>query len=307
MKISFIIPCYNSEFTIENVIKDIVITVKDNNVYEIICVNDCSSDNVYDKLKDIAKVNNNVKVINFSKNFGQHNALLCGMRHITGDIIVCLDDDGQTDPKQCYKLINALDENTDVVYAKYDKKKHSLCRNIGTFINKKMCEWLCDMPISIVSNSYFACKKFVINEICRYGNPYTFLGGLIFRTTKNIKNVEIEHFERKEGKSGYTLIKLFSLWLNGFTAFSIKPLRIASFIGFFLAIIGFIYGIIVIVGKFINPLRPVGYSSLMCILLFIGGIIMIILGLIGEYVGRIYISINNSPQYVIKDKINFDE
>lgn len=306
-KLSFVIPCYGSELTISDVISDIVDTVREKNEYEIICINDCSKDNVYTVLKNIALDNHNVKVINFTKNFGQHNAILCGFRHVTGDIIICLDDDGQTNPKVCYKLIDALDDNTDIVFAKYENIHQNTFRVFGSYVNKVMSEWLLGMPKDIITNSYFACKRYIVDEIVKYNNPYTFLSGLIFRTTRSVKNVDIEHKNRQSGSSGYSIIKLFSLWMNGFTAFSVKPLRIASVVGFFIALIGFAFGIYQIIMKFLNPMRQLGYSSLMCIILFVGGIIMIMLGLIGEYIGRIYISINNSPQYVIKEKINFDE
>ena len=306
-KLSFVIPCYGSENTISSVINDIVNTVKKEDDYEIICVNDCSKDNVYSVLCGIAKKNNKVKVINLSKNSGQHNALMCGFRHVSGDIIICLDDDGQTDPKQCYKLIDALNDEVDMAIAKYPSKHHSLFRNFGSLINKKMSEWLCDFPKDIASTSYSASKRFVIDEVTKYTQPFTFLGGIFVRTTKNMINVDIEHKDRLSGESGYTFKSLLSLWFNGFTAFSVKPLRIASFLGIITAFIGFIYGIYLIIMKIVEPTRLLGYSSLMCVMLFLGGMIMTILGLMGEYLGRIYICLNNSPQYVIKNKINFDE
>jgi len=305
--ISFVIPCYGSENTISSVVNDIIATVKDEDEYEIICINDGSKDNVYDVLFKIARDNKKIKVINLSKNFGQHNAIMCGFRHAKGDIIVCLDDDGQTDPTQCYKLINALDDNTDIVFAKYIHIHQNWFRIFCSYINKCMSISLLGMPKNIVTNSYFACKKYIVEEIVKYNNQYTFLSGLLFRTTNCVKNVEINHKDRKHGNSGYSFFKLISLWMNGFTAFSIKPLRIASILGFAIAFIGFIFGSYQIIMKIINPLRQLGYSSLMCVILFIGGAIMIILGLIGEYVGRIYICINNSPQYVIKETININE
>lgn len=306
-KISFVIPCYGSEKTISFVIQDIVETVEDKNDYEIICVNDCSKDNVFKVLKELATRNDKVKVINLAKNSGQHNALMCGFRHVSGDIVVCLDDDGQTNPKDCYKLIDALDENVDLVFARYPNKHHSKFRNFGSYINKKMSEWLCDVPNDIIITSYYACKRFVVDELIRYNNPYTFLAGLFFRTTKNVKNVDIIHKDRISGKSGYSIFRLIGLWMNGFTAFSVKPLRIASFFGFLIAFFGFAFGIYQIIMKIINPTRPIGYSSIMCTILFVGGMIMLMLGLIGEYIGRIYICINNSPQYVIKERINFND
>ena len=262
---------------------------------------------MYEVLCDIAKNNKNVKIINLSKNFGQHNALICGYRFTSGDIIISLDDDGQTDPKQCYKLIDKIDNKIDVVFAKYSKKKHNHFRNFGSFMTKLMSYWLCEIPLNIYISSYFVCKRYVIDEICNYNNPYTFLGGLIYRVTKNVDNAEIEHYNRDAGKSGYTLKKLINLWLNGLTAFSVKPLRLSAFVGSILALVGFFYGVYIIISKFLNPNRVLGYSSIMCAILFVGGMILFMLGLIGEYIGRIYICINHSPQYVIKEKINFDD
>lgn len=306
-KLSFVIPCYGSENTILNIVSDIVETVSKRNPYEIICVNDCSPDNVYNVLSKLALQNMNVKVINLAKNFGQHAALLAGYRHVTGDIVVCLDDDGQNNPEDCYKLICALNESTDIAFAKYPLKKESSFRLLGSWTAKKMGQWLCAVPTNIELNSYFACKRFVIDEIIRYENAYPYLPGLFFRTTKKVVNIDIPHYERKSGKSGYTFKKLVSLWLNGFTAFSVKPLRIASVMGGLTAAAGFLYTIYIVVKKILNPSVPMGYSSMMCVLLFIGGMIMLMLGLIGEYLGRIYICLNKSPQYVIRNTVNIED
>lgn len=303
-KLSFVIPCYGSEKTIENIINGIIETVGDKNPYEIICVNDCSPDNVYAVLEKLAVKNKNLKVVTLARNFGQHSAIMAGYHNVTGDIIVCLDDDGQTDPKDCYKLINVLDNNVDIVFAKYPAKRESSFRLFGSFIAKKMGQWLCSIPKSIELNSYFACKRFVIDEIVRYENAYPYLAGLLFRTTKKVINVELPHYEREYGKSGYSLHKLVSLWMNGFTAFSVKPLRVATIVGGFVTGLGFLYAIYTAIKKILNPSVPVGYSSLMCVILFVGGMLMIMLGLIGEYIGRIYICINKAPQYVIRNTIN---
>lgn len=304
-KLSFVIPCYGSEKTIISVIEEIVTTVSYKNPYEIICINDCSPDNVYEVLKNLASNNENIKVINLAKNFGQHNALMAGYRHVTGDIIISLDDDGQTSAKECYKLINALNEDNDVIYARYAEKKHSLFKNFGSKMAALMGRILLDVPKDLYLSSYFACKRYVIDEIARYENPYSYLGGLVLRSTKKIGNVDIIHKAREVGSTGYTFKKLLGLWLNGFTAFSVKPLRIATIVGLICSVVGFMYGIWVILNKlFINFDSPIGYSSTMAAIMFIGGMIMLMLGLIGEYIGRIYISINNAPQYVIREKIN---
>lgn len=303
-KLSFVIPCYGSEKTIAHVVSDIVVTVQDKNPYEIICVNDCSPDGVYSVLEELAAENNNIKVVNLAKNFGQHNAMMAGYHHVTGDVVITLDDDGQTDPKFCYSLINAIDTDTDVVYARYPSKKHSVFRNFGTWMSKQMKIWLCDWPKTLTGTSYFAAKRFVIDEIKKYENPYTFPTGLIIRVTRKVKNVDIEHHERESGQSGYTFKKLLNLWLNGFTQFSVKPLRIATALGGITAGLGFLYAIYIAVKKILNPAMPIGYSSTMCVLLFVGGMIMLMLGLIGEYIGRIYICLNKSPQYVVRNTLN---
>lgn len=307
-KLSFVIPCYGSEKTIDSVVYEIKDTIKkiDKFSYEIILVCDNSPDNVWEVIKQLSIDDNNIKALELSKNFGQHAALMAGYKKCTGDYIVSLDDDGQTPANEISKLINKLEEGFDVVYAQYAQKKHSLFRNLGSKINDFMVRKLLNKSKNLFISSFFITKKYIINEILNYENSYPYLPGLVLRVTKNIANVNVNHREREVGCSGYTFSKLVGLWLNGFTAFSIKPLRIASAVGTICASCGFLYGLYVIVKKFLDPSIVMGYSSLMAVLLFIGGMLMLMLGLIGEYIGRIYISINNSPQYVIKETINLD-
>ena len=308
-KLSFVIPCYRSADSISQVIHEIIKTVESDArfEYEIICINDCSPDNTYQVLKQLSQENLKIKVIDLSRNFGQHSALMAGFNHVTGDIIVCLDDDGQNPPSEMFKLIDKLDEGYDLVSAKYSKKKHSLFRKIGTKISFAMSSYLVGKPKDIDLNSYYVFKRYVLDEVIKYDNPYPFVHGLILRVTRNMANVEIDHKERQSGSSGYNLKKLFGLWMNGFTAFSEKPLRIASIIGCICAGLGFLYGLIIIIRKLLNPEILVGYSSMMAVILFLCGMIMLFLGLLGEYIGRIYISINNAPQYAIRETINISE
>ncbi len=305
-KISFVIPCYGSENTIENVVEEInEEMVKHLQFdYEIIMVNDSSPDSVWDVITSICKKYPNTKGINFSRNFGQHAALMAGYKCCTGDIVFSLDDDGQAPVDEIFKLINKLEEGYDVVYGKYPKIKQNKFRILGSLINEKMTEIMLDKPKNIKVTSFFVARKFVIDEMLKYDNAYPYVIGLVLRTTNKITNIEVNQRERADGKSGYTFKKLLSLWLNGFTAFSIKPLRIASILGFIVAFAGFIYGIFTIINKILNPNVIIGYSSMMAVILFIGGMIMMLLGMVGEYIGRIYISINKSPQFVIKEKIN---
>lgn len=305
-KVSFVIPCYRSEHTLAHVIKEIDEKMEQLTQYEydIFLVNDCSPDNTFEVIREICRKRGNVKGISFARNFGQHAALMAGLRFSDGDYVVCLDDDGQTPANEVDKLLAKLDEGYDAVYAKYDHKQHSAFRNLGSRVNERMTRIMLNKPDDLFVSSYFAVKRFVVEDMIRYENSYPYVIGLVLRATKNIANVMVHHREREEGTSGYTFKKLLGLWFNGFTAFSVKPLRIATAIGGTFAGIGFLYGIYTIIKRLVNPAVPMGFSSLMSAMVFFGGMIMLMLGLIGEYIGRIYISLNNSPQYVIREQIN---
>ena len=271
--------------------------------HEIILVNDSSPDGTINTIRELCGKYANITGIDLAKNFGQHAALMAGMRQAKGDIVVCLDDDGQTPADEVGKLLDKLNEGFDVVYASYGKKKHSLFRNFGSKVNELMTRVMLGKPKELYISSYFAAKRFVVDDMLRYEHSYAYVIGLVLRATKNITNVEVKHRSRAEGTSGYTLKKLLGLWFNGFTAFSIKPLRIATVIGVMCAGGGFLYGIYTIVKRLLLPDVQAGFSALMSMLVFMGGMIMLMLGLIGEYIGRIYISMNNSPQYVIREII----
>lgn len=305
MDISYVIPCYRSEKTICAVLDEIRNKMQemDRYSYEIILVNDCSPDNTFEIIKTIAKKSNDVIAIDLAKNFGQHSAIMAGFSKVSGDIVVCLDDDGQTPADEVDKLLSKLEEGYDVVYAEYDNKQHSAFRNWGSRLNKKMTEVMLGKPKELFISSYFAATRIVIDEIKKYNNPYPYLAGLVLRTTKRVCNVKVIHRQRMEGESGYSLKKLIGLWINGFTAFSVLPLRLATYSGVIVAFIGFVFAIWTVVHKIISPEVAVGWSSMISAILVIGGMILFVLGMIGEYIGRIYISLNNSPQYVIREEV----
>jgi len=311
IKVSFVIPCYKSEQTIEEVVSDIKTAVGTRSgdlEYEIILVNDNSPDNVWNAITRMSSEDKKVKGYRLSKNFGQYAALMAGYKKASGDIIISLDDDGQTPAAGAIALIDKINEGYDVVFGRYLERRDSGFRKFGTYLNKKMSESLIGKPRHIDVTSYYAMKRYVAESMVQYDNPYPYIAGLIFRTTNNCANVDIQHEYRTEGKSGYTLKKLFSLWLNGFTSFSVKPLRIATILGFICSIVGFAVIVYTVIDRILNPDMPAGYSALASMVLFIGGITMIMLGVIGEYIGRAYISINKSPQYVIKDSaVNTDD
>ena len=304
-KLSFVIPCYRSENTVMTVVDEIENTVsqKPEYDYEIILVNDCSPDNVWNVISERAKTDDKVIGINLSKNFGQHSALMAGYNNVSGDIVVSLDDDGQTPACDVFKLIDELDKGYDIVYAQYPETRQSWFRRLGSNFTKKITDYLFDIKgDNRRGSSYFVVQRYIIEEMIRYKNAYPYLAGLVLRSTRNISVVDIEHRSRLEGQSGYSINKLLALWLNGFTAFSIKPLKLGTYCGFFLAALGFVYAMVTIIRKlFITPMMEAGWSSIISIMLVIGGVVLIMLGLMGEYIGRIYICINKSPQYVIKD------
>ena len=307
-KISFVIPCYRSENTLPQVIAEIDAKMQQmpEYTYNIFMINDCSPDNTMGTIRKLCEEKEDRKGINFARNFGQHAALMAGLRHADGDYVVCLDDDGQTPADEVDKLILKLEEGYDAVYAKYEHKQHSTFRNMGSKVNELMTRVMLEKPKELFISSYFAVKRFVVDDMIRYENSYPYVIGVVLRATRNITNVVVNHREREEGSSGYTLKKLFALWFNGFTAFSVKPLRIATCLGALSAFVGFAYGIYTIIKRFVNPAVPLGYSSMMAALVFFCGMIMVMLGLIGEYIGRIYISMNSSPQYVIRERINIE-
>ena len=310
-KISFIIPCYRSEHTLGTVVNEITETMAamaDRYDYDIFLINDCSPDGTAQVIEKLCEENSRIRGISFARNFGQHAALMAGFRYSDGDICVALDDDGQTPANQVDRLLNAIENGADAVYAKYDHKKHSGFRNFGSRVNDMMLRIMLSKPKELFVSSYFAVRRFVVEDMIRYENSYPYVIGLVLRSTKRIVNVDIDHRDRMEGASGYTLKKLLGLWFNGFTAFSVKPLRIATFLGGMSACIGLLYGLYVIIRRLLFPIpaEAMGFAALMSAIVFFGGMILLMLGLIGEYIGRIYISMNNSPQYVIRDRWNLD-
>lgn len=299
--VSFVIPCYCSHNTIGAVLDEIRQTMPrlPQYDYEIILVNDCSPDNTFEVISGMAAEDSRITAVDLAKNFGQHGAIMAGFSHIRGDYVICLDDDGQTPADEAGKLLAKLEEGYDVAYASYGHhKQHSFFRNFGSWLNGKMTEIMLGKPKDLSLTSYFAAKRFIIDEMLRYEHCFPYIMGLVLRSTRNICNVPVNHRQRQEGSSGYNLGKLISLWMNGFTSFSIKPLRLATYAGSFTALIGFIYAIIIVIRFFTQHLAPLGWSSTTALLLILGGIILLVLGLVGEYVGRIFMCVNASPQYV---------
>lgn len=307
-KISFVIACYHSENTLKSVVDEITnLLEKDKYNYEVILVNDGSLDNTMQVIDNLCGSNPKVRGINLSKNFGQQNAMLAGFNFASGDLIFYCDDDGQSPTDQYQRFIDKIDEGYDMVWAKYPNQKRGLINGIGANINNRMLKFIFNKPLDLNFGNFWVSKKYVIEQAIKCKNPRLYLGGMFLTITTNMTNVICEQRKRLSGDSNYSLVKLIIIWLNGLTAFSIVPLRVATLIGGLTALIGFIYMIYLIVFKFLNDNVAVGYSSIMSTLIFIGGMLMLMIGIVGEYIGRIYSNMNGLPQFVVKQKINIED
>ena len=306
-RISFCIPCYRSENTIEKVVADIhkvMDKYKEKYETEIVCVVDGSPDHVYDKLTQMAQKDKDLKVINLSKNFGQPGARMASIKYATGDYQVCLDDDGQCPVENLWSMMDKIFNGADVVVARYPVKKQSAFKNFGSWVNEKMVKFLLDVPPDFYFSNFWVMKAYVTKQILAYENPYPYLTGLIVGITHSIEYVEMEEHDRISGTTGYTLKKLIGSWLNGVLNFSVKPVRLATFVGCLCAMVGFIFVLCIVIQKLAGADINVGYTSIISAIFIVGGIQMILSGVLGEYIARSYISLNKAPQFVVKDTIN---
>ena len=303
--VSFVIPCYRSEKTVAGVTEEIraAMAALDAYDYEIVLVNDCSPDGTYPVIRALAERDERITAVDLAKNFGQHAALMCGLRHAAGDCVVCLDDDGQTPADEVGKLLEKLEEGYDVVYASYAQKRESGFRRFGSEVNRRMTEIMLSKPRELELTSYFAARRFLVDEMLRYEHCYPYVMGLVLRSTKNICNVPVKHRARESGSSGYTLGKLLGLWMNGFTSFSVKPLRISIWSGVILALLGFVYALVAVIRYFTVHTAPLGWTTTTVLLLIVGGFSLVMLGLVGEYVGRVFMCVNATPQYVEREVV----
>jgi glycosyltransferase involved in cell wall biosynthesis len=301
MKISIVIPVYNAERTISRLVDELAEKVSCDEL-EIILVNDGSKDNsheacisIFEKYRDI------VKYLCLAKNFGEHNAVLAGLNYVTGDYAVIIDDDFQNPPEEINKLVaEAVSKKYDVVYSYYSKKHHPWLRNLGSRFGNIVANFLLDKPKDLYLSSFKCINSLIVKEIVKYKGPFPYIDGLILRATRNIGSVLTSHTERIVGKSGYSFKKLVSLWLNMFVNFSVLPLRISTVLGFLFSILGGVLSACFIIEKLIYPDVPVGLTAILVSILVFAGIQLIMLGLIGEYLGKLFLMSNRTPQYVIR-------
>lgn len=307
MKLSVVIPCYRSENTLPAVVEETVRVLQERAGidFEIILVDDGSPDRTLETIRSLCQ-NPKVKGIGLARNFGQPCATLAGFSAVTGDVVVYSDDDGQTPIDHLWPLIDQLGQGSDVVFATFPADTQNVLQRIGRVLNDWMATYLIGKPKHLHFGNFWVCRRYIVDEAVRFKNPYPYMGGVFVKTTQHMAEVPTNQRPRLSGRSNYSFRKMVALWLNGFTAFSIVPLRVATGLGIVIAVAGFLYALRIFVLKVTVPGVPAGYSSIMASLLLLGGLIVSLLGIVGEYVGRIYMNINGVPQYVVRESLNID-
>lgn len=301
MKLSICIPVYNGSETIVPLVRALDATFKDMDI-EVVLVNDGSRDSSAAVCKNLVAQYPYVIFVDLRRNFGEHNAVMCALNHCSGDYAVIIDDDLQNPPEEILKLLKEIQEGGyDVVYANYHTKKHHWFRNFGSKVNDKFATWLIGKPKDLYLCSFKMINRAMIDEIIRYKGPFPYVDGLLLRATSSISSVFVEHHARAVGTSNYTLGKLFNLWLSMFINFSIKPMRFIMGTGLIISVLAFFLAVFFVIEKILHPEMVPGWTTLIVLVLFFGGLQSVFLGLIGEYIGKNYLDINKTPQWVVKD------
>ena len=271
---------------------------------EVVFVHDCGPDDAWGAIRALAAQHEWVRGIDLQKNAGQHNAIMAGLQHAQGAIIVTMDDDLQHSPSDIPAIVDAIRGGADLCYAQFADKKHALWKRAGSAFNDAVANRLLKKPKGLYLSPFRGMTANLRDEALRYGGPFVYLDGLLLQGTQNIATVAVRHHARQDGRSGYSLRKSISLWLQMATSFSVVPLRVVSFAGLISSAFGFLFAALAFVEKLRNPETPVGWTSLIIVILIASGMQLLALGAIGEYVGRILLTVNHKPQYVIRRKVN---
>jgi len=300
--ISIVIPVYNSGTILMKLVEEIKKSFSDKQLeYEIIFVNDGSKDNSWDVLNRLTKNNDNIISINLLKNYGQHNAVFCGFHYITGKYVVTMDDDLQNPPSEIFKLYDKITEGYDSVFGKFIKKQHSGIRKLGTkligFLNNKIF----DKPSEINLTNFRIIKKEVIERIISYKTTYPYIPGLVLLFSDKIGNTLVEHKKREEGKSNYNLIRILKLTGTILFNYSSFPIRIVSIIGFIISFFSFLTGVVYILRNIIVGIDVQGWTTLVVLVSFIGGYIILMLGMLGEYIGRLNKQMSAGKSFTVSE------
>ncbi|HEY4136093.1 MAG TPA: glycosyltransferase [Alphaproteobacteria bacterium] len=299
--LSIVIPVYNGASTIGTLV-DALAQLQVEGGHEIVLVNDGSRDDSAAVCRKLAqRTDVTVSFVNLSRNFGEHNAVMAGFNHVRGDYVINMDDDLQNPPSEVLKLYRyTRDNDYDAVYTRYAEKKHEPWRNLGSRFANWVADRLLDKPKGLYLSSFRCLSAQVVENVVRYQGPYPYVDGLVMQATQSIGSVEVEHFARVEGRSNYTIAKLIGLWLNLFVNFSVVPLRLSVILGFIMSAFGVVQAILVII-EAMGGHTPEGWASLMVAVLLLSGIQLILLGVVGEYLGRVFLTANRKPQFLVRE------
>ena len=302
MLISIVIPVYNSSTTISPLVQKLVVSLGQEDL-QIVLINDGSQDNSHELCRDlVSEYPSIITYLNLSKNFGEHNAVMAGLNYSKGEYVVIMDDDFQNPPEEVQYLIDMAKEGDyDIVYTYYEKKKHQLFRNIGSSVHNWMASYLLHKPKDLYLSSFKCISRFAVDQVTKYDGPYPYLDGLLLRCTRRIGKINVRHDERQEGVSTYSLTKLIRLWLNMFLNFSILPLRLSSLCGMILSAAGVVMALLVVAEKLANPHIAIGWPSTVVIITIFSGVQLFIMGVLGEYLGTMFLSQNRTPQFVVRE------
>ena len=305
MLVSIVIPCYNSEHTIGEVVDLCMEEFDKMDGYEceMILVNDFSRDGTFEAIRRAAEKYPNVTGISLAKNFGQHAAIMAGLHYVRGELVVGMDDDMQNHPSQIRQFLEKEKEGYDVVFGVFQERKFGFMKNLTGAVSRFLLWHLLERPKGIQMSSFWLARRYVIEKVKEYEGNNAFIQLLFFRTTHNMANIEIEHYEREVGQSNYTFRKGLKLFMS-FMNYSTIPLRLATVFGVLFSMAGFIAALVVLIHKLVDPSVAVGWSSLMCAMLILFGIVFLMLGILGEYVGKLILTSSKTPQYVIRDIVN---
>jgi glycosyltransferase involved in cell wall biosynthesis len=294
MLLSVVIPVYHGSITIQKLIESVQEQLKDFS-FEIVLINDGSEDDSERVCLELSEKFYNISFLSLRKNFGEFQAVMCGLNHAKGDYSVIIDDDFQNPPSEIIKLLEIAQKgNFDVVYGQYEEKKHHQFRNFGSWLVNQITTSLFQKPQDLYLSSFKLIRKEVVEEICKYKGPYPYIDGLIFNVTDNVGKVTVQHDNRHDGKSNYTSKKLASLFLNIIFGYSLLPVRLSLFLGFLSTFVAIILSILHLITGVDHPVW--------LIVLFVGGVQLISIGIVGEYVGKTFLTQSNTPQYTLKIK-----
>jgi len=300
--LSVVIPVYNGAGTVGELVEELIGRLGSKKL-QIVLVNDGSPDNSHEVCSRIAaKHPRIVTYVNLFRNFGEHNAVMAGLNQAQGDYVVTMDDDFQNPPSEVRTLVEeAVRNGRDIVYSYYEKKRDRWYRNLGSKFNNWVANFMLKKPKDLYLSSFRCLNRAVVQEIIKYKGPFPYVDGLALRCTTRIGRVKVVHSKSQRGSSGYTFRKLVRLWLNMFINFSIVPLRVSSLLGIVFSALGVVLSIYTVIDKLVHPEVAVGWPSLFIAIMIFSGAQLLILGLLGEYLGRLLLGYNRTPQFIVRE------